>query len=56
MSIQNPGAEKLQTGNLEHLPVSVLGKEQSPRRGGNGVAFGRGSAIKLGLKDCLIYE
>ena len=27
MSIQNPGAEKMQTGNQEHFPVQVFGKK-----------------------------
>ena len=34
MSIQNPGAEKLQTGNLEHLPIQVLEKNRVPDMGG----------------------
>ena len=42
MIFQNPGTEKLQTGNLEHLPVYVLGKKQESKTwGGNGVEKNR---------------
>ena len=34
MSFQNPGAEMLQTGNREHLPVKVLLKNRVPDMGG----------------------
>ena len=60
MSLQNPGAEKLQMGNLEHLQVEVLEKQTESQTWGGNVVKKTGSKSSSGATycsvQCTVYE